>query len=352
LKLLESSTFSNTGSLSDIGSVSENLKAFFHNKGRVLCTYQLLVNYVKCVLEPALAGVGEIDAYLATAKMIKGAEKTNTPYCFLKYDVTSKTPAVDLIGFWSPFCNRQTVKPNTLQLGAAFKTPNIIVTGPNSTGKSTILKGVALSIVMAQSLGIAPAQAMTLTPFEYLVTYMNVADSQVDQESRFQAESRRLFEYGDVVEKLACQGKFSCAFFDEVCSGTSPYEGAKLGYCFGYELAKKPNCLSVIATHFETITQLEKDTNGAFINYQVPVETDKNGNIVIINNQIQRPFKITCGISKQHIACDVFREKGFKSPFWTTLERTINQYDLKQTAAATVAAATLASKAESKQEKS
>lgn len=341
--LFKSSTLSNTKPMSDTS------RSFFYNKGRMLCAYQLLVRHIKTLLEPALAGVGEIDAYLASAKMVKEAEKTSTPYCFVKYDVTSKTPVVDLTNFWSPFCNRQKVVPNSLQLGATFKTPNIIVTGPNSAGKSTILKGVALSIVMAQSLGIAPAQAMTLTPFEYLVTYMNVADSQVDQESRFQAESRRLFEYGDIVEKLSRHNGFSCAFFDEVCSGTSPYEGAKLGYCYGYELAKKPNCMSIIATHFESITQLERDTHGAFINYQVPVATTSTGSLAITNNRIQRPFKITPGISTQHIACDVFREKGIKSKFWTTLEGTIDQYDLKQQtqqqAAATLTAASNAKNA-------
>ena len=200
---------------------------------------------------------------------------------------------------------------NSVNLGVEYGVPNMVVTGPNSAGKSTILKSIALSIIMAQSLGIAPAKTMSLTPFAYIATYMNVADSIVDQESRFQAEARRVFEYGDRLESLAQDNAFSFALFDEIFSGTSPTEGAELGYKVATILGTYSNCISLVATHFEKLTDLEIDTNKQFINYTIAVEQTRSGSLYFDeNNKIKRLFTLAPGISHQHIAREIFKEKG------------------------------------------
>jgi hypothetical protein len=288
----------------------------FYNYGNGLSAYRLL-GKVKQHFEAAMAGLGEIEAYMTAAKLINESANQSAQYCFPTYLEHQKTPAIACDGVWSPFINPQTVVTNTINLGADYQLPNLVVTGPNSAGKSTILKSIVLALIMAQSLGIAPASQMSLTPFGNIVTYLNVADSQVDQESRFQAEARRVFEYGDKVDQLSKEHSFSFAIFDEIFSGTSPEEGAQLGLKVARALARYPTCMSIIATHFPKITELEQETNGLYVNYNVSVEQAPiTKSVTMEHGKIKRLYKITPGISHQHIAVEVFNEKGITSPFF------------------------------------
>lgn len=285
------------------------------NYGNVLSAYRLL-GKVKQQFETAMAGLGEIDAYMTIAKLIRDSEQKSAKFCFPTYFAKKQTPTIVLQDVWSPFIDPQVVVTNSINLGVEYKQPNLVVTGPNSAGKSTILKSVILALIMGQSLGIAPVQAMSFTPFGNIVTYSNVSDSQVDQESRFQAEARRVFEYGDKVDEISKKSIFSFAIFDEIFSGTSPEEGADLGLKVARALTLYPTCMSIVSTHFPKITALETNAHGNYVNYKVSVEQDSHGKIVFENGKIKRLFKIVPGISDQHIAIDVFNEKGINSPFF------------------------------------
>jgi hypothetical protein len=299
--LLHSSTF-------EKGS-EEQFELFF-SRGNMLCAYYLL-SIIKDKFASAMAGIGELDAFLTAAKLIKESKKDGTSWCLPSYVQEAATPSVQLAGFWSPFIDSGKAVSNSIDLGIQHRVPNIVVTGPNSAGKSTILKSIALAIILGQSLGVVPAQAMALTPFSYLTSYMNVADSIVDQESRFQAEARRIFEYGDHLEDIAKNHEFSFALFDEIFSGTSPAEGADLSYKVATIFGTYSNSISLVATHFEKLTSLEKDTAGTFINYKVAVGQNSDGSVQFsADNKIKRFFSLSRGISHQRIAREVFKEKG------------------------------------------
>jgi hypothetical protein len=298
--LLRSDTF-------EKGTETEN--QFFFSRGNTLCAYYLL-STIKDRFETMMAGLGELDAFLTIAKLIKESTP-QAPWCFASYENNALTPAVQLTDFWNPFIDPKTVVLNSIALGLKNNVPNVTATGPNSSGKSTMLKSIALSVVLAQSVGVAPASSMSLTPYSYLVTYMNVADSLVDKESRFQAEARRVFEYGDKLEELSQENKFSFAIFDEIFSGTSPAEGAELGFKVSRIFSEYLNSTSVVATHFELLTTLEQVTSGQFINYKTSVVQNPDGSIHLDENgKIVRTYKFVKGISNQHIAREVFKERG------------------------------------------
>ncbi|MBM3886958.1 hypothetical protein FJ364_03410 [Candidatus Dependentiae bacterium] len=297
---------------------SEKDFSLFFSRGNVLSAYYLL-SQVKERFEGLMAALGELDAFLTFAKIIKESKQTQAPWSFASFEETTTAPSISLTNFWNPFLDRETAVTNSVNLGNKFNIPNIVVTGPNSAGKSTTLKSIALAIILAQSLGIVPAQSMSLTPFSYVATYMNVSDSIIDKESRFQAEARRVFEYGDTIESLEKDNKFSFAIFDEIFSGTSPTEGASLGYQVASLLSGYNNCISIIATHFEQLTKLEVDTDKKFINFNVGVDQNSDGTICFDENgKIVRSYTLKQGISRQHIAREVFRERGdvVKSPFF------------------------------------
>jgi DNA mismatch repair ATPase MutS len=171
---------------------------------------------------------------------------------------------------------------------------------------------------------------------------MNVADSQVDQESRFQAEAGRVFKHVRKIDDLAKKNALSFAAFDELFSGTSPAEGTELGYKVAKTLCYFPNSISILATHFQPLTQLEADTNGRYINYRVPVVMNGRGTVSVVNNKVQRTFTLEPGISNQHIAREVFTERGIDQDL---LHRILD--DGKESETTTASNATLAATASS-----
>lgn len=298
--------------------------SYFFRRGKVLCVYRLL-DRIKSLFEPAIAAVGEIDAYLTIAKLIKETSSERVKYCYPTYVTGVDKPSIELHGFWNNFIDPKTVVANTVFLGSKHDIPHMVVTGPNSGGKSTIVcKGIPLAIIMAQSLGIAPAQSMTLTTYRHIAVYMNIADSLVNKESRFQREGKQAFAHGDYIKSLSEQNAFSLAIFDEIFSGTSPEEGATWGYLTAAGFAKYSNCICVIATHFPKLTQLEKDTQGHFVNFKVSIEEDSEGKFKRDEKgKLKRTYTLERGISSQHIAREVLQEQGETSPFF--IHNFINQ---------------------------
>ena len=294
---------------------SESTSLFFR-RGRVLYVYRQL-EQLKSTFEPLFAAMGEMDAFLTIAKLIKEPQSVKASYCFPEY-LHEYTPYVKLDGFWNSFLDPQKVVPNSLAVGLKAKVPNMIVTGPNSAGKSTIVcKGIPLAVIMAQSLGIAPAQQMSLTVFSHIAVYMNVADSLVDKESRFQRECKLVIAHGDRIHALAAHRSFSLAVFDEIFSGTSPEEGTKWGYLTAKGYSNYQNCICLVATHFEQLTALEEDTKGRFVNYKVAIATDNRGEYKRDEQgRLKRTYILERGISSQHIAKEVLQEQGINSPFF------------------------------------
>jgi hypothetical protein len=284
----------------------------FFRTGKMFAAFRILEN-IKQHIEPIIAALGEIDAYNAIAKIMCDQSEH---WSFVDFVIDAK-PSIALDNFWNPLLEPALVIKNSLCLGQAYQTPHIIITGPNSGGKSTALKALAFSIVLGQSIGIAPAQKAALTPFSHLALYMNIGDSIVDKESRFQKEGRQAFAHGDLIRSMAEQYKLSFAIFDEIFSGTSPEEGAEWGYRTARGFAAYPNCICAVATHFKRLTQLEADTKSHFVNYKVSIATDAQGNFVKEENgKLRRTYKIEKGIAHQQIAKEVLQEQGIESQFF------------------------------------
>jgi DNA mismatch repair protein MutS len=108
---------------------------------------------------------------------------------------------------------------------AAGGTRNIILIGPNAGGKSTVLTGVTVSLLLSQTFGIAPAQAAVMTPFDKINTSIDITDNIAAGKSLFLAEVNRAQKHIDLLSKLR-QDEFSFTTFDEPFGGTNPIEGA------------------------------------------------------------------------------------------------------------------------------
>ena len=273
----------------------------FSLTGRVLAAHRLMQK-VKEELVPACAAAGRIDAYLSVAKLFQKFQNTPAKFCFVDFVENSSKPMVQAVNFWNPFIDTHVVVTNNAELG--INNPNnIILTGPNTGGKSTVIKGLLINILLAQTLGIAPAEQLLLTPFANLNCYLNITDDLSAGTSLFKAEVLRAKALINAVRNLRPH-EFSFTIIDEVFSGTSPLEGENAALMFAKELALLDKSLCVIATHFPRLTdELSEDY---FKNYKVTVYKDANDNWV-------RPFTLEEGKSLLNIAMDLLREEGIFS---------------------------------------
>jgi len=287
----------------------------FSHKGNVLRSFALL-HMIKKDLEDALIALGSLDKWLAMAELFKQKQGTNNPLCFAEYK-QSEAPFIQLKDFWHPLIKANNVIHNSITLGVDNKKRNIIVTGPNAGGKSTSLKAIAINILLAQTFGISPSATMCFTPFSLIATYLNITDDIGAGSSLFKAEVERTDKLLNAIESLEPKQK-SFVIFDEIFNGTSPLEGMASAYSVAQHLAKLPNSICLLATHFKELTKLEETTD-TFNNYKVSVQYNDDGTI-------HYPYKLESGISKQHVAIDILRNEGFDSRILDTAQAIVAQH--------------------------
>lgn len=273
--------------------------SFFSYSGRVLASHELIKQH-KDRLTSAFKALGEIDAYLSIAKLYKESQDANTHYSFAHYEQKER-PSITLNGFWHPLVASDKVVKNNLTLGQDHGFQNIILTGSNTGGKSTLLKGVLLSLLLAQTCTIVPADELSFTPFAHLGSYLHISDNISAGISLFKAEVLRAKALMDETSDLQFND-FAFVVIDELFTGTAADKGAAAAEKVADKLMQKENVIYVLATHFPSLTDLEEITHGVCKNFKIDVIKNEDGSIT-------RPFKIEPGVSTTSIANDLLQEE-------------------------------------------
>ncbi len=272
--------------------------SFFSNTGRVLATFTRMKE-VKDELIPALQAAGELDTYVALAKQYKAHTNMQAGYSFVVF-IQSDHTVIEAIEFWNPFINADQVITNNMTLGTT--NPNVILTGPNTGGKSTVIKGLVILLLLAQTYGIVPAKKLIITPFTKINSYLNITDNIAAGVSLFKAEVLRAKELIATIRSLPLN-QFIFTAIDEIFSGTSPQEGETAAYMFAKQLSGFNNSINIIATHYPKMIDLENDTHGSYKNYQVEIIREDDGTL-------NRTFKLLPGPSTINVALDILKEEG------------------------------------------
>ena len=150
---------------------------------------------------------------------------------------------------------------------------NIIITGPNASGKTTVLKSVLINIILTQQFGCGFYEKANIHMYSHIHCYLNIPDTS-GRDSLFQAESRRCKEILDIVKQNQKKERHVC-IFDELFSGTNPDEAVGSASAFMDYLMKYENVDCLLTTHFiQVCKNLEK--NSSIVN--CCMDTFKEGN--------------------------------------------------------------------------
>jgi energy-coupling factor transporter ATP-binding protein EcfA2 len=186
---------------------------------------------------------------------------------------------------------------------------NIIITGPNASGKTTYLKTTMLNIIFTQQIGFGFYSSAKLTPYTHIHSYLNIPDTS-GRDSLFQAESRRCKEIIDIINENKDGRHF--AIFDELYSGTNPVEASKSAYAFLLYLSGKTNVDFILTTHYRTLCKkLRKHPK---------IKCLKMNARELANGQIEYTYQICSGISKIQGAVKVLKEMDYPREIIETIE--------------------------------
>lgn len=196
------------------------------------------------LLEVARA-LAEADVLLALAE---AAERGG----YIRPEMTAE-PVIEVRDGRHPVVERilegERFVPNSLRLDVRDRAL-LIVTGPNMAGKSTLLRQVALIIVMAQMGSFVPAAWARVGITDRIFTRVGATDEIASGRSTF------LVEMQEVSRILHGATERSLILLDEVGRGTSTYDGMSLAWAVVEYLHNRIGARTLFATHFHELTEL------------------------------------------------------------------------------------------------
>ena len=190
---------------------------------------------------------------------------------------------------------------------------NVIITGPNASGKTTAIKTTTINIIFTQQFGCGFYSSCKINPYTHIHSYINIPDTS-NRDSLFQAESRRCKDIIDnILEKSSVDNYRHFCIFDELYSGTNPVEASKAGYAFLKYLNGFSNVDYILTTHYIYICKKFKKSN-KIQNFKMKVDINNDGNYDFT-------YKMIPGISDLKGAIKVLKEMDYPREIIDTFEK-------------------------------
>jgi len=185
-------------------------------------------------------------------------------------------------GYYLPYISQKKVT-NDISLKS-----NLMITGPNASGKTTLIKSTIINLFLSQSIGCGCYSHCNTQLYDYYHSYLNIPDTS-NRDSLFQAEARRCKEIIVFIEKNKNKKHF--CIFDEIYSGTNPSDAVLCATIYLKGLNDHKNCVDyVLTTHYVDMCDKFND-NEYLTNKKMMVDKDEN-------DKLKYTYKLVDGISK------------------------------------------------------
>lgn len=187
--------------------------------------------------------------------------------------------------------------PATVTLNEATRL--IVLTGPNMSGKSTLMRMIALCVVLAQMGSFVPAEAMTFGLCDRIFTRIGAAEDIASGRSTFLVE---MTEVSTIIHQATAD---SLVVLDEVGRGTATYDGMALAEAIVEHLHTVTQCRGVFATHYHHLVEMIDHLPGV-ARFQMGVRRD--GERLVFLHTLQP------GVAEGSFGIAVARMAGIPAP--------------------------------------
>ncbi|MFJ7826166.1 DNA mismatch repair protein MutS [Psychrobacillus sp. NPDC096623] len=170
----------------------------------------------------------------------------------------------------------------------------LLITGPNMSGKSTFMRQIAITTVMAQIGCYVPAESAKLPIVDKIFTRIGAADDLAGGQSTFMIE---MMESQHAIMNATSK---SLLLFDEIGRGTSTYDGMSLAQAMMEYIHGNIGANTLFSTHYHELTDLE-DSLPKLRNVHVSA-TEKDGKVVFLHKLKDGPADKSYGIHVAELA--------------------------------------------------
>ena len=196
--------------------------------------------------------------------------------------------------------------PNTVHMGdGEGARRGMVLTGPNMGGKSSLVRQVALTLVLAQIGSFVPATSARLTPVDGIYVRMGASDNIHRGHSTFFVE---MFETADVLRECTPR---SLIILDELGRGTSTYDGTAIAWATLSHVISEKRCLCLFVTHYPVIAKLTAEFPDALGSYHMAYMEEDGGEGK--DKKIVFLYSLADGVAENSYGLNVARMAGLPS---------------------------------------
>ena len=211
--------------------------------------------------------IGQLDCLISFAEIAAGNKYTQP--------IVDESDTIDIKSGRHPVIERQLPHgepyiANDVLLDSK-KQQILIITGPNMSGKSALLRQTALITLMAQIGSFVPAKSARIGLVDKIFTRVGATDNISAGESTFMIEMN---EASEIINNLSPQ---SLILFDELGRGTSTYDGISIAWAIVEYIHEHPtsSARTLFATHYHELNEMERSFK-RIKNFNVSVKESDN----------------------------------------------------------------------------
>jgi DNA mismatch repair protein MutS2 len=278
---------------------------------RILAELSHLVADHAEVLIEMVAVMAEIDLFMMCARFAEDIDASEPELTDFR-DLQGKHPGsvIQLMKARHPLLDPKSVVP--LDIDPGSETYALVITGPNTGGKTVTLKTVGLLVLMAQSGMQIPAQSGSR-----LSVFRNVFADIGDEQSIEQSLSTFSGHVTNIVEILNKADSHSLVLLDELGAGTDPQEGSALARAVLSHLLDR-SITSMIATHYPELKAYAHQRSGV-----------RNASVEFNLKTLKPTYHLTIGLPGRSNALAIAERLGLPAEIIAAARLEINPTDLR-----------------------